>query len=1788
MIKLSRFLLAVVFSAATFLAGYAKIGVQHQMVLGNPSNAITDASNHTNYLIQRDQYALDYNDVRGVPNWVSWNLTIEDVGGSGRSRDFFVDPDMPSTFYTVLTTDYEGSGYDRGHMCPSGDRTVTRADNNVTFYMSNMVPQAPDNNRGVWANFESYCRTLAAQGNEVLIVTGPGGFAGSTVPSGAAEIPGFVWKVVTVVPVGSAPVLERIDSNTRVIAIKIPNIAGILNDPWQNYVTSAAQIEADTGLQFFTALPSAVAHALRVKVDGQAQPGAPFIIDHPASQVAALGSSVTFTVNAGGNAPLSYQWMRNDQEIPGATTPSLTLNNITAADLGGYYVEVSNAAGSAVSNAAELIISGIPPSITTQPATQIVPAGSSVTLSVGATGSPLLTYQWRVDGAVIPGATSAALSIPNAQEDATGDYDVVVSNSVGSVTSAIAEVTVVPAAPSIATQPSSRTATAGGNASFTVSASGTAPLSYQWRRGGTPLANDAVISGANTATLTFTNLDASYAGTYDVVVTNPVGQTTSNPATLTVSAATVYWNFQTATPTSGVPADVTAGALSSGNSFGATTLLSTTSASSGYSGSSGANNAGVAARTGALNQGANGSAYFEFSLTPASGKKLVITGLTFGARSTGTGPQAYSIFTSFDNYTTPVATGALLNNSSWRLISPTLNAITGLTGEPITVRIYGHSGSGNASSTTVNWRIDDLNVTLATVASTGAVAPAIVETTPAAATTQVAINAPIRVTFNQPVTVGSGWFTLQSSLHGPLAATVTGGPVTYTLTPPANFSYSDVISVRINAGTVTENDTGTLTLPASYQWSFTTAAAVAPTVTAQPAPVTVADGGSATFTVAATGTAPLGYQWRRNGVPISGNATANTATLVISPAGFGSEGSYDVVVSNPAGSVTSQSAGLIVTAVAPSITTQPLPQLVTAGGSASFTVAATGSAPLSYQWRRNGVPLANDGRIAGAQSATLSVTAISAADVGTYDVVVSNTAGAVPSNGVALGVTTAALGSVAWNFTTAAPSSALPDHVSGGTVTQNNNNGTTALLTAQSVSSGYTGASGGNNAGLAARIGALNRAAGGSGYFEFSLAAAAGRQLVLTGLNFGARSTGTGPRAYTIDASVDGTNFFPVATGTLSSDSVWRRITPALSGVRSAPGGSLTVRIYGHGGSGSASANTANWRIDDLAATIGTELLPAVTASAPANGATGVGRAASVTVTFNQPVSAPAHAFTVTSAQLGTVATLVGGGPDTYVLTPTAAFGYSDTVTVTVDGSKVTDASGTLAMTGNASFSFTTEAAVPPSIVQPPQSQTVTAFTPATFTVGAIGTGPFSYQWRFQGAPITGNASAQTAALTLASVTTADAGDYDCVVTGYAGSVTSAPATLTVNKAAATVTLGNLTQTYTGSARAVTVTTAPAGLTTTVTYNGSTVAPTAAGSYPVMAEIVDANYQGSATGTLVVSKAAATITLADLRHTYDGTPKAARAVTTPEGLTVVLTYDGSPTPPTLPGRYSVEATLDNANYSGAVIGTLEIGVTALVNRGLSLNGGIDGSIQVRLPEASTLNGNGWISGDLLVPGTPELRANGNPTYAGVQDAAGAANPTDYRVTLNGGSVLRYLVRRVNAIALPEATVVQAPAGTRSVNVNSANPAIGDWATVRDLTLNGGAGAVTVPPGAYGSLTANGSSRLVLGVAGATEPAVYHLQGLTLNGASRLDVLGPVIIHLANGASLNSSAGDAAHPDWLTLRLARGGLTLNGSAQFNGRVEAPAGTVTISGQATLRGSVAADRLVVNGNGALEQP
>lgn len=251
--------------------GRAEIATQSQMLLGNPDNANASAANKEHFLIQTPQYALSYNNTLHFPNWVAWHLNASDIGSTSRGQ-FQPDTSLPSGFTVITPNDYTRSGYDRGHNCPSADRSDTRANNDAVFKMTNMTPQAHGLNAGPWEKLEIYCRDLAKQGNELYIVCGHGFSAPThqTIGRAAIAVPDFGWKVVVVIPDQSGNDLNRITAQTRVIAVKMPNINTVSNQDWTRYVVKPSEIEQATGLHLFTALPGSVANALRAKVDGGA------------------------------------------------------------------------------------------------------------------------------------------------------------------------------------------------------------------------------------------------------------------------------------------------------------------------------------------------------------------------------------------------------------------------------------------------------------------------------------------------------------------------------------------------------------------------------------------------------------------------------------------------------------------------------------------------------------------------------------------------------------------------------------------------------------------------------------------------------------------------------------------------------------------------------------------------------------------------------------------------------------------------------------------------------------------------------------------------------------------------------------------------------------------------------------------------------------------------------------------------------------------------------------------------------------------------------------------------------------------------------------------------------------------------------------------------------------------------------------------------------------------------------------------------------------------------------
>jgi pectate lyase/pectin methylesterase-like acyl-CoA thioesterase len=285
---------------------------------------------------------------------------------------------------------------------------------------------------------------------------------------------------------------------------------------------------ADSGSYAFTAtnpVGSVTSDVVTVRVNL----APPVITIQPQSQTILVGEPAEFTVAASGSAPFTYQWRKNGAEIAGATGPLLRIPSLQLSDAGTYTVVVSNGAGSAVSDPATLIVttSPVPPTITAQPASATVVAGSAVQFTVRAAGTPPLSYQWRKDNVAIANATGTTYAIASAGEADAGSYTVTVTNVAGSVTSAPAVLTVI-VPPSIVTPPVAQTVNVGATALFSVVAGGTPPLTYQW------LKNGVDIPGASSDALNLDNVTAADAAAYSVVVSNAGGSVTSPAAALTV------------------------------------------------------------------------------------------------------------------------------------------------------------------------------------------------------------------------------------------------------------------------------------------------------------------------------------------------------------------------------------------------------------------------------------------------------------------------------------------------------------------------------------------------------------------------------------------------------------------------------------------------------------------------------------------------------------------------------------------------------------------------------------------------------------------------------------------------------------------------------------------------------------------------------------------------------------------------------------------------------------------------------------------------------------------------------------------------------------------------------------------------------------------------------------------------------------------------------------------------------------------------------------------------------
>jgi endonuclease G len=267
--SVQRFAL-ILFTLPLAAAPLAAQELNRNAALGLPHPAGADLKHRDAYLIERPQYVLSYNAETRTPNWVCWRLRRDDIGNAPRAA-FEPDPDLPRGIAHVISHDYDGSGFDRGHMCPAKDRSRSLAYIGPTFYTTNIVPQSHASNEKGWERLESYCRELARDGRVLYIACGPHGIGGTgrfgyreEIGKGrfTVTVPARLWKVILVLPHEGAEPTKR----TRVIAVIMPNNQRVEYD-WTKYRVSVHQVEKLTGYRFFPAVPESVAQALRERVD---------------------------------------------------------------------------------------------------------------------------------------------------------------------------------------------------------------------------------------------------------------------------------------------------------------------------------------------------------------------------------------------------------------------------------------------------------------------------------------------------------------------------------------------------------------------------------------------------------------------------------------------------------------------------------------------------------------------------------------------------------------------------------------------------------------------------------------------------------------------------------------------------------------------------------------------------------------------------------------------------------------------------------------------------------------------------------------------------------------------------------------------------------------------------------------------------------------------------------------------------------------------------------------------------------------------------------------------------------------------------------------------------------------------------------------------------------------------------------------------------------------------------------------------------------------------------------
>ena len=707
----------------------------------------------------------------------------------------------------------------------------------------------------------------------------------------------------------------------------------------------------------------------------------PSFILQPQNVTVTNGGSASFTVSASGDAPLYYQWYFNTNTLlVNQTNTSLAFASATTNNVGTYQVVVTNFFGAVTSSPALLtVITAVKPSINFQPQSLTATNGTFAQLTVSASGSSPLYYQWYFNtNTLLAGQTATNLNFANVTTNNIGVYTVVITNVAGAITSSPASLSVV-SGPSITSQPQGLNVTNADAANFTVTVNGDSPLSYQWY-----FNTNTLLAGQTATNLYFASTVTSNTGFYTVVVANPVGAVTSSPAALNVSSASKP--IITAQPAG---LTLTNGAVST---FAVTAV------------------------------GQNPLKYqwyFNTNLVSTNllgiilGNKTNST-LTFTNVTTNTGYYSVIITNTLGKAT---SSPALLTVVSRPVITLQPQSVTVTNGDPV-----GFTADAiGAGQLRFQW-LFRTNTLVA-----GATNATLNFTT---ATTNLAGVYSLRVTNNFGAVTSS--FALLNIISPPAISTqpqnfaaTNGNPASFlvvatgggTLTYQWYFNTNNPISGEtapsLNLPAVSTNDAGTYTVVVANELgAITSSPAILtvslnskPIIVTQPSDQTVTYSNLANFSVTAIEKSPLTYQWYSNNVVVQAfgaakRLTAQTNASLTFTAGFTNVSYYSVIVSNSLGLATSGPAMLTVIA-APLIISNPQPVSVASGDAASFSVGALGANPLKYQWYFNtNSALTNQlgNLLAGRTNGTLDFTATSNGLVGRYSVIITNLFGKATSS----------------------------------------------------------------------------------------------------------------------------------------------------------------------------------------------------------------------------------------------------------------------------------------------------------------------------------------------------------------------------------------------------------------------------------------------------------------------------------------------------------------------------------------------------------------------------------------------------------------------------------------------------------------------------------------------------------------------------------------------------------------------------------------------------------------------